>query len=301
MKAKTLCSLLVVITVFLSCFACADNKKPDLKECTVEEVMQAFSICVKQNENSVDVDADTLHDFWDTCASMKIRLPGMVTEVDKSGSTLFPYITHLSCKLVCGEKEVSVFFEDKNESIAEGEYIEIVGNLLSLHDGWSKNASFSINDAQIVERGKSVREQLENKSASNTKKGRKNTTKEYKIEDVMSIFPDKIEDVHSIVDVDIVVLNEFFLTCKSMKMTLCGVATEYESEANPLNPELIVTRCYLIFGDKKVYVSFENEKEVVEEGEYIKIKGELSSLPLSADDAFSVADAIIIERGASAE
>lgn len=156
--------LLVIMlsVVMLSMCSCSGSAE-DTNEPSVEELMKEFPSSVDNEHKIVDVDINTLDDFCKAINTMKVRLRGMVTEYESEPNPYMPSLIMTSCKLVCGDKVVSVSFESENEQAKDGEYVEIVGEL-KIEDyvsSFKQGIYFDIDNAEIIDRGSAVKAQCE--------------------------------------------------------------------------------------------------------------------------------------------
>ena len=158
--------LLVIMlsVVMLSMCSCSGSAE-DTNELSVEELMKEFPSSVDNEHKIVDVDINTLDDYCKAINTMKVRLRGMVTEYESKPNLFDPSLIMTSCKLVCGDKVVSVSFESENEQAKNGEYVEIVGELKIEDYVWSfeQDIYFDIDNAEIIDRGSSVNARCEGK------------------------------------------------------------------------------------------------------------------------------------------
>lgn len=128
-------------------------------EYSLETGMRQMEKYFASQENIVEVDVVTFSSFCDSFNSTKFRLRGMVTE-SKSLTNGFTGSNYISFCLITDGMSVSVFLED-GEIVRDGEYVEVVGNLLQFGNESEKRAGCSIHNATVVERGSSVRERIE--------------------------------------------------------------------------------------------------------------------------------------------
>ena len=151
---------LFVILVLLMLTGCA--AKADAELYNLQSEMNNMSRYLGNENSVVDVDISTLNEFFGDVDTAAYRLRGMVTDFrEETIDGILDDYSMNACDLVCVDLPVSVYFAD-GESATNGEYIEIVGELFTLDgDNLLDNASFSIREAHIVERGASVREQIE--------------------------------------------------------------------------------------------------------------------------------------------
>ena len=127
----------------------------------LEREMRSMSRYLGDKGTIVDVDVTTLDKFFKSVDNVKYRLRGMVTDYKEKPSLFYENKKRYTCDLLCSnDMRVSVYFKD-DEGVADGEYVEIVGELLTIGMGSSDRTCFSIYDASIVERGASVRERVE--------------------------------------------------------------------------------------------------------------------------------------------
>jgi len=163
MKRLTAVALMVIIAVGL--MGCAAETEPQDTQSEMQDIaetepydiqteMQDMSGYIESQE-VLDIDVAAISDFFASFNSADYRLRGMVTEYGENSNG------SIGCKLLCGNRPVTVYFDD-GETTSNGEYIEIVGELLTINNAdWEDAANISINFAHIVERGASVREQIE--------------------------------------------------------------------------------------------------------------------------------------------
>lgn len=155
MKRKRIIVVILAMVILLA--GCA--AQPAMEPYDIRSEMYDMSRQLGDKSNIVDIDIATLSDFFASIEATKYRLRGMVTEYKAEKNFLGNYM--VSCYLLCDDITVSVVFAD-SESTSDGEYIEIVGELLGTgYGGYSNRASFAIGAASIVERGASVRERIE--------------------------------------------------------------------------------------------------------------------------------------------
>ena len=148
--------------IMLSMCACS-NSTEEANDPSVEELMKEFPSSVDNEHKIIDVDINTLDNFCKTINTMKVRLRGMVTEYKSEPNPYMPSLITTSCKLVCGDKVVSVRFESEDEQTKDGEYVEIVGEL-KIEDyvsSFKQDIYFDIDNAEIIDRGSAVKEQCE--------------------------------------------------------------------------------------------------------------------------------------------
>lgn len=127
----------------------------------LEREMRSMSRYLGDKGTIVDVDVTTLDELFKSVDNVKYRLRGMVTDYKEEPNLFFESKIMYTCYLLCSnDMRVSVYFKD-DEGVADGEYVEIVGELLSIGKGYSNTTGFSITNASIVERGASVRERVE--------------------------------------------------------------------------------------------------------------------------------------------
>ncbi len=152
---------LFVILVLLILSGCA--AQTDAEPYDIRKEMSDMSEYIESKE-VFDVDVAAISDFFASFNNTDYRLRGMVTEYEEY-KDMFGN-NQVKCEIVCGNRPVSVFL-DGGELTSNGEYIEVVGKLLSISNSdWGENvsqypANIAISFAHIVERGASVREQIE--------------------------------------------------------------------------------------------------------------------------------------------
>lgn len=98
----------------------------------------------------IDTDAYYLETLQELICETKFRICGMVSKVNKDHSDYF-----ITAYLYVGEEEYYVYFT-KDTEINDGEYVEVVGNLV-VENGFHK----LLDEATVVERGSSVKEKLD--------------------------------------------------------------------------------------------------------------------------------------------
>ena len=154
--------IIMLAIIMLSMCACSDSTV-EANVPSVEELMKEFPSRVDNEHKIVDVDINTLDNFCETINTMKVRLRGMITEYKREPNLFNPSLIMTSCKLVCGDKVVSVSFESENEQAKDGEYVEIVGEL-KIKDYvsiYKQDIYFDIDNAEIIDRGSAVKAQCE--------------------------------------------------------------------------------------------------------------------------------------------
>lgn len=154
---KRLLSVILAAVVVAGMAGCAAKTQAEPYELRNE--MLDMSRHLDNKSNIVDIDVPTLSKFFEAVYGTKYRLRGMVTNYKAEVNFLGNYT--VSCDLLCDDMTVSVYFNN-GESASDGEYVEVVGELLGIgYGGYSNAASFALNFASIVERGASVRERIE--------------------------------------------------------------------------------------------------------------------------------------------
>ena len=162
LKAKVLIMVSIILMLCAGTACAKEDEPPKSNDYSVKELMREFPKSVENEHSIIDVDVSTLNEFFNTCATMKVRLRGMVIKYESAPSLILPSYTQTSCVLVCDGKEIRVFFESENEIATDGEYIEIIGEILSMSKPVTADSvSFTINNAKIIERGSSVKAQCE--------------------------------------------------------------------------------------------------------------------------------------------
>lgn len=150
---KFLALFLVGLMVF-GCVGCAKEKETDYD---LGSSMSEMTDSIKNENKIMDIDAKTLSSFFAAIDDAKFRIRGMVTDYAEKNII---GLDSKNCKLVCDGLVVDVYFNEDQE-VANGEYIEVVGELLTISGEIGDGAAFSLNFSNVVERGASVRERIE--------------------------------------------------------------------------------------------------------------------------------------------
>ena len=162
---KRLITVMLMVIIAVGLMGCAEKAEPQGTQSEQQDIEETGSYDLQtemqdmsgyiETQKVLDINVAVISDFFASFNSTDYRLRGMVTEYgpDSNGN--------IGCKLLCDNRPVTVYFDD-GETTENGEYIEIVGDLLTISNSdWEDAANISINSAHILERGESVHEQIE--------------------------------------------------------------------------------------------------------------------------------------------
>lgn len=140
---KKLLTLALTLVMAFSLSACGEKKD---ETTDMHDIINAY-----QNipAGIVETDYATLEKFGNLMHETKFRICGIVTGIDEITWTSFN-----SADLNIGENKIHCMFR-KKQTLTEGEYVEIVGEL-------DKSGDYiTLKDCVVTERGNTVRERLE--------------------------------------------------------------------------------------------------------------------------------------------
>lgn len=144
--------LVCAIVVSVSVWGYIDHTRPDAKEddvCDIDDLIAAYRNI--PNGGILDVDHDSLSRLGASMAETKYRVCGVLTDIEER-TVLGLY--QCSAHLVVGEEDIYIFLVE-DQSPVDGEYVEVVGRILS------PGTRTSLTDCTITDRGSAVRDRLE--------------------------------------------------------------------------------------------------------------------------------------------
>lgn len=147
---RILCGVLALV-LSLTLAGCEPSKESNDDYLSSKEAINQLIISLNNDRHIVDIGAEELDKFMTELDKITFRVCGMATDVE----TYQDYLndrTVMRCSLTDGKTEISVYFKDI-QSITNGEYIEVLGELLG--------SGSALNNATISDRGKSVEEKLD--------------------------------------------------------------------------------------------------------------------------------------------
>lgn len=146
MMKRFIVAVMVIVSV-LFCGCDISNAETKTTTTTVWDLVNAYQNI--QDGGILEVDYYGLDKLSKEMRETQFRICGVLTEVKESSGLI-----GCSAQLVVGNNEVHIYFAD-NQVPVEGEYVEVVGELLS-------PLTVSLTDCRITERGDSVRERIKN-------------------------------------------------------------------------------------------------------------------------------------------
>lgn len=119
---------------------------------SVGEQMQQLTDNLGASYNATGIDAQTLDDFFSTLAGSRYRLSGTVSDYTVNEYTEGYKIA--TATITNGDTKYMISLESTDESLTDGEYIEVEGNLGTTITADTTNGygSFTLSDCTVVDR-----------------------------------------------------------------------------------------------------------------------------------------------------